>query len=178
MKEIFVAIQNKIINQVPQFKFVDLDLGQVDQEPLPPLNYPAALVAFTDSLFTDLSELQQQAEVVIIVRLAFREYERTHSVAAEEYREVGLAHLDLIDSIKWALHGLSGPSFTQLSHTGFSTEPRADLRVYQLSFSTLYTAEPPTDANQTNYVPWSEAGGQGVGPDLCIQDEENESLLS
>lgn len=172
MKVLFEAIQNKLITDVTELRMIDFDLGQLEQEPLPPLDYPACLIAFGESPYSDLSLLAQQAEVQITLRLAFRVFERTHNIASSQYRQIGLAHLNVIDKVKWALHGLSGADFDKISHRLFSTEPRADLRVYQLSFETMLTVQPPTE----QYVSWSDAGGEGAGPDFCAQDLDGNVL--
>jgi hypothetical protein len=173
MKAVFVAIQDKLIADVPALKMIDFDLGQLEQEPLPPLDYPAALISFGESPFADLGGLIQQATVSINIRLAFRVYERTHNIAQSAYRSIGLSHLDTIEAVKWALHGLSGDDFASISHRMFFTEPRADLRVYSLSFETILTVLPP----DPQYVPWGDGGGDGDGPDICIQDEDENPLV-
>lgn len=174
MKALFTAIQNRLISEVTELKMIDFDLGQTDMEPLPPLDYPAALISFGESPFTDLGGRTQQAQAMIIVRLVFRVFERTSSVAASQYRAVGLAHLDVVDKIKWALHGFAGDDFTPISHRSFATEPRADLRVYTQIFETLLTDSPPAD--QVKYISWGDAGGSGAGPDLCAQDEDGNPI--
>lgn len=173
MKVVFTAIQDKLIGDVPTLKFIDFDLGQLEQEPLPSLDYPAALISFNESPLVDLGGLNQQALLLISVRLVFRVFERTHSVAASQYRSIGLSHLNTIDDVKWALHGLSGTDFTELSHRSFSTEPRADLRVYQLLFETILLVKPPT----SQYIPWADAEGtSGLGPNFCTQDEDGNPI--
>ena len=175
MKALFIAIQNKLIADVPELKFIDFDLGQLEQQPLPSLSYPALLISFGDSPFSDLARLNQQAEVMINVRIAFREFERTHNIAQDQYRAIGLAHLDIVEKVKWALHGLSGDDFTSFSHRSFSTEPRADLRVYALSFETLLCVMPP--ATPTTPVPWTSIPEAiGDGPELCVQDENGNPI--
>lgn len=169
-KALFTGIQNRLIAQVPELKLVDFDLGQLEQEELPPLDYPAALIGFTDSIIAELGGRSQQGEATIVVRLVFRVFERTSSVVAGQFRTVGLQHLDIVDKVKWALHGFSGTEFAPLSHRNFRTEPRADLRIYDLEFYTLVDLVPPAD--QTQYVPWNDAGGSGAGPDLCIEEDD------
>lgn len=172
MKELFQAIQNRITSKVPAVKMVDFDLGQLDQREMPPLDFPAVLIAFGESPFVDLGKEAQEVTVQLVLRVAFRVFERTHSIAQNQYREIGLAHLDTLDAIKWALHGFAGEEFQSISHRNFATEPRADLRVYQLQFETRLTVNKPTP----RYVPWGQAGGQGTNPDLCLTDEDDTPL--
>jgi len=170
MKSLFVALQDRLDDQVAALRFIDWDLGQLEMEPLPPLSYPAALISFGESPFQDLSQGVQQAVVLINVRLVFRTFERTSNIAADDYRAVGLAHLDTVDAVKWALHNFEGTNFTKLSHRFFLNEPRADLRVYTLSFETVLTDMPPTSQWDT----WPDAGGAGDGPDFCFDVEADD----
>jgi hypothetical protein len=167
MKELFEALQERLMD-IEDLRMIDFDLGQLEAEPLPPLDYPAVLISFSDSQFLDLGGLTQNALVTITLRVAFRVFERTHSIAKDEWRAEGLKHLEVLDKIKWALHGFAGDCFAPLSHRGFATEPRADLRVYSLNFETLLSVAPP----ERKYIPWSQAeGAEGVGPEFCVDDD-------
>jgi hypothetical protein len=172
MKVVFSAIQDRLIAQVPTLQFIDFDLGQLEQDPLPPLDYPAALISFGESPFENLSKLAQQVTLSISIRLAFRVFERTHNIAQNQYRSIGLAHLDIINSVKWALHGFGTADFSRLDHKLFATEPRADLRVYFLSFETLLTVRPPNP----QFIPWVDAGGANDGPEICLEDDQGQPI--
>lgn len=167
MKELFQVIQNKLISDVPELAMIDFDLGQLEQEPLPPLSYPALLISFNDALSEDIGGRSQETNVTISMQIAFRVFERTHSIAQSEWRAVGLGHLDIVDKVRWCLHGFEGDCFRPLSKRGFFTVPRADLRVYILTFETLITETPPNP----QYVSWTQSGGQGIAPDLCLTDD-------
>ncbi|RME95495.1 MAG: hypothetical protein D6772_13160 [Bacteroidetes bacterium] len=172
MRVLFEAVQNRLIQEVTELKLIDFDLGQTEQEPLPSLDYPAALISFLESPFEELGQLAQEANITFQIRLVFRVFERTHSIAQDQFRAVGLTHLDLIEAVKWALHGYTGSDFTGISHRSFSTEPRADLRIYALTFTTQLTVNPPSPT----YVDWTTAGGAGTGPEACVEDDDGNSL--
>lgn len=170
MKELYLAIMARLKAAVPELKMIDFDLGQLTQETLPPLNYPAALVRIDVNDLEDLSQRKQNGPGMITVTLVFRTFERTSSIVTDANRAVGLAHLDILEKTKWALHGLSGSTFTPLSHRAYTSADRPELRAYPLPFTTTVTDTPP--ASQQQFVPWGTAGGVGVGPDLCLEDEE------
>lgn len=171
IKEVFTGVQNRLIAAVPELQYIDFDLGQTEQQPLPSLDYPAALMRFDSAPMEDVQLRQQYGLLTFTIRLIFRVFERTHSVAVDEFRSVGLQHIDLVAKTKWAIHGLSGDNFAKISHRDYSTEPRADLRVYALTFETRITDLPPVE--QIEFVTWTAAGGDGAGPDLCIDDQDN-----
>ena len=142
MKQLFKDI-SAAIGAVAGIRWVDFDLGQLEQEERPPVSFPCALVGFDSATFTDLGASAQQGNLTISIRLAFNVFERTHSKAATAYRDVGLAHLDTLQSVHNALQGLSGEGFNSLTRTSFVNEKRMDLRVYQLTYATV-TDEPNT----------------------------------
>lgn len=150
MKDIFLAI-SAAVEQLNTVRWVDFDLGQLEQEQ-PPVSFPCTLVGFDNGTFENLGNLGQQGIVQVSIRVAFRTFERTHSKAAASFRNVGLEHLDILQAIHTKLNGLNGTSFTALTRVGMATERRADLRVYNLTYTTLMT-----DMPASSYTPWSEA---------------------
>lgn len=148
MKELFIAISDKLQTDVADLRWIDFDLGQLEQENLPPVSFPCALIGLEEAIFEDLSQNGQQAEMIINIRVAFKVFERTHNKVPENFRLVGLAHLDTIDAINTALSGLAAGGASGLKRTSVIQEKRADLRVYTLSYSTLYT-----DIPESPYVP-------------------------
>jgi hypothetical protein len=176
MKALYNAILDKLVSDVPELKMIDFDLGQLVQEVLPPLNYPAALVRIDVNDLEDLGGRKQQGPASITITFIFRTFERTHSIAPEVHRAKGLEHLDILEKAKWALHGLAGDDFTQLSHRASTSADRVELRAYPMIFDTTLTLTPPPAQQQ--YIPWGEAGGAAPGPSLCIEDEDQQSLLS
>ncbi|MEM1369265.1 MAG: hypothetical protein AAGG02_14915 [Cyanobacteria bacterium P01_H01_bin.15] len=161
MDRVFQVISNKITSDVPELRWVDFDLGQLEQEQ-PPVSWPCALISFQAPQFQNLSRLAQQAELLIAVRLAFRVFERTHSVAQDQFRQIGLQHFSTIKKVHAALHGMDGENFKGLARASFATEPRADLRVYNLIYSCLFT-----DEASSQYRSWTDVAPT-ENPDFCI----------
>lgn len=141
MKEIFLKISDKILADVPSIRYVDFDLGQLDEE-MPPVSYPCALINISKADFQDLSQGVQQGEVLVTILLAFRTYERTNNLVAQNHRAIGLKHLDTIEEVNTALSGLSGETFDDLNRRSYIQEPRSDIKVYALTYESLYTSDP------------------------------------
>lgn len=175
MKALYNAVLNQLVTKVPELKMIDFDLGQLAQLELPSLNYPAALIRIDINDLVDLGQRLQQGTAIISITLVFRTFERTHSIATAEFRAKGLEHLDIIDKVKWAIHSLAGATFSPINHRATTSADRVELRAYPMIFDTLIYENPPAD--QVTHVPWTEAGGVAPGPDICLEDE-NQNLLS
>lgn len=168
MKDLFLHVSQKIegITGAP-VRMVDFDLGQLEQDPMPSLSYPAALISFNAPAWMQLGAGAQQAEVFITLRVAFRVFERTHSKAQSSYRNVGLAHLDVLAAIHTALNGSSADNIGTLSRISYITEPRADLRVYKITYVTQYV-----DCPASPFVPWQDIDVEGFeGVNLEVDAE-------
>jgi len=159
MKDLFKAISEAITTKVAAVRWVDFDLGQLDSGEAPPVSFPCALIGFGNGDYSNLSNLVQMGEIGVVIRVAFKTFERTHSAATEVFRDVGLAHLDILRDIHFALQGLSGPAFSSMTRISMRQEARADLRVYQYTYSTIYTEGPDSP-----YEPVPE----GTTVDLCL----------
>ena len=158
MKEVFKTVADAV-QAVPGVRWVDFDLGQLDTGPNPPVSWPCVLISFQDAAFQNMAEGAQLAEMVLILRVGFKVRERTHSKAETTYRDDGLAHIDLMNAIHAALDGLAGDTFKDLRRRGWATEPRADWRVYRLTYSCIYYDVPVSE-----YIPF---------PDSVEDDEGN-----
>ena len=132
----FKEITAKIL-EVPAVRWVDFDLGQLEQEN-PPVSYPCVLIGMGQSpVFASLGTVEQ-VELSITVRVAFRLFERTHSVNADTYRNKALEHLDILQDIHAKLNGLAGTHFGAVGRIGYwANERRADIRVYTATYQTL-----------------------------------------
>lgn len=141
-----------IAAEVPEIRWVDFDLGQLDQEQ-PPVSWPCVLVGFDDSEFTDLSGNTQQGSWVIDLRVGFKLHERTHSHGAASYRAEALAHLDVVHKLHLAMQTASAECITDMTRTGIGKEKRADYRVYVLRYRvTAY--EGPMTEDEKKYKNW------------------------
>lgn len=162
MKAIFKAVQDRITANVPAVRWVDFDLGQLDQEK-PPVSYPCALIGFNSGEYTALGMSSSLGTITLEIAVAFQLRERTHSVADQQYRDEALTHLDTVDAVRVALEGLLGANFTAMNYLGFSNDRRADLRVWRLRFICEHYPQAPE--------PPFEPLPDGVHLDLCLNVE-------
>lgn len=165
-KTTFKEITAKIL-EVAAVRWVDFDLGQLEQEH-PPVSYPCVLVGLGNSPVFSSSGTIDQVELSITIRVAFKLYERTSSVNSDTYRDAALVHLDTLADIHAKLNGLSGTNFNTIGRVDYwNNEKRADIRVYSATYQTVLEddgtgSDPEADPQ---YVPWSEL--LEAAPDLC-----------
>ncbi len=164
MKEIFIAIQARLKAQVAALRWIDFDLGQLDQA-TPPVSFPCALIAFTKGQYEVAGQNTTIGILTVEIAVAFRLYERTHSAADEGFQANALEHMDTVDAVRVALEGFSGTGFEALSFSEFNMDRRADLRVWRLRFTASHYPAAP----ESPEVPWP--GPSAVG--FCVHPEIN-----
>lgn len=162
MKEIFKSISDRIAYQVAAIRWVDFDLGQLDQE-TPPVSWPCALVGFNSGEYLPLGQDGTLGEVIIEIVVAFQLRERTHSRAATSYRDEAISHLDTVDAVRIALTGLKADSFGPLTYLSFANDRRADLRVWRLRFAGQHAPMAP----DSEFEPLPD----DIEVDLCLDPE-------
>ena len=139
--------------------FIDMDYGQLEIRDRPAVLFPGVLIDFPEWSFSDLSNLVQQAEGNISLKLFTNPYSGTESNTPTEFKEYALNILDLEYALYKALEGWS-PSPGSIGPLGRinyrSDNRRPGLKVRILTFScsfqdysakrtqTLITAPPPT----------------------------------
>lgn len=136
---IFLAIQSHIKTNVAFIKYTDQDLGQLKAQ-RPAVSWPCVLIDFEDFSFSSLAENVQQAEGIVVVRLAFPPYSGTSSASPAPYAEAALSYYDM----EWQLHKLLQgwqPCNTsgKLDRTNATTQKRNDnYRVRELRYKLAF----------------------------------------
>jgi hypothetical protein len=106
---IFKAVQQRIRSQVPAIQWVDHDLGQLEafDGERPPVQWPCALLDFSQ---TDFLEMQgyQDGTFDLVIRLAFDQYEQTHSEMPEYVLDQALTYYELEHQLQAALQAWYG----------------------------------------------------------------------
>jgi len=136
VKEIFNLINATVKASVPEIRWVDFDLGQLDAE-APPVSWPCVLVGFDDSEFVDLLQGVQQGQWMVDVKVGFRLRERTHSKAADSYRAEALDHIDILQRLHLALQAAKTGCIVSVSRVGVTTEKVPDYRIYILRYQVV-----------------------------------------
>lgn len=140
MKEMYLAISERLEQKVSEILYVDLDTGQLDaydHQP-PPVEFPCAMIDIEYGKCEDESNFAQQCAVKVTVRLAFEAWaDETSSATPIQWRERALAKMDIPDKVYCALQGWGTDEFSGLSRTSTRPEKRSDgLKVYRIEFET------------------------------------------
>jgi hypothetical protein len=143
--EMLIAIQTRIADTVPEIKYVNMDLGQLEVYALdsPSVNWPCLLIDFNDTTYADLHGGLQEADAMMMVRLGFNPYSQTSNLQPEDVRRKGLAYFAIESKVHAALHGWqplkeSGKALCQpFSRRRATTERREEdaFRVRMLGFT-------------------------------------------
>jgi hypothetical protein len=152
--DLFLAISSYLKTAIPEVRFIDADLGQLDNYELrPAVTFPCILIDFAQATYTDLGHPSQLGEVVISIRLAVSPFSASNILAPLSVREKAVSYFTIEQKIFIALSGFYTAYTTPLSRTAVSTELRQDdtIRVRNITFTTSYqddTAQP----NRTAYA--------------------------
>lgn len=138
-KTLFLALQERILQEVEEIRYIDQDLGQLSED-RPPLSLPAVLIDFSDFDFEDLAENKQIGEGAVVVKLVFDVYSNSNNLTPEEWKNKALSFYDTEWSIFKALQGWKphDPSWSYgyMMRTNVVTEGSyPGLRVRNLQFS-------------------------------------------
>lgn len=147
MKQIFLAIQERLDTLVPALKYIDKDWGQLNL-PQPPVKWPCCLIDLDSIEYSQASGLARVAEASIILTIA--DQHTVRSSAKAPYKSDAYDILDIIKDIYLALEGWRVPDTTQaLTRTRLSkTYSDQSYDVYSLTFSTAWV-EQVTEEGET-----------------------------
>ncbi len=138
---IFKKIMERIETEVPEIKYIDLDLGQLEGNSIrPAVAFPCSLVDFENFDFTNLTQHSQVAEGDVIIKLGYAQFSKSDNAIDPLWRDFALDYFDLEWKLQKALHGWSpGDEFGYLTMTNATRENKPQsIRVrtvrYRLEF--------------------------------------------
>lgn len=103
---LLIALQDRIKTQIPDIRWIDQDLGQLENYgDRPAVSFPCVLIDFQNFQYEDASDLIQFAEGTVNFRLAFAPFSNTNSLTPVSYQEKALQFYDLEWALYKALHG-------------------------------------------------------------------------
>lgn len=141
--QIILDLQARITAELPEIKYIDQDLGQLGQvspEERPPISYPAILIDFPNSDYSNLSGGAQLGAVPISFQLIFAPFSQTWQNAPDLVKKKGLEYLETEQKLHKALQNWSLDYFSPLVRVSVKSQNNNDigLRVRHLIYSTEY----------------------------------------
>ena len=141
MEELTLIIMERIINQFPEIKWVDMQKQQMMEE-RPPLLFPAALVSVTLPKCNDLNSVNQQCQAIVEIQLCWSWTPETSSSAFNiEDRTKSLEYLQTNRKLYEKMQGWSSNTskFSSLSRVSGGADPLLR-KGYKIS-STLFKTD-------------------------------------
>jgi hypothetical protein len=151
------ALIDRIKAKVPDIRFIDQDLGQLENyETRPPVSWPCVLIDVGDDF--DYSEMgnhmHQLATGTIMLRLALVKYTDSNNLVPNNVRENSLRYYEVENDLIKALHGWAPTGFSRLLRRKASTEKREDdIRVRAIPFAISFTDEIAAPETVSTSVP-------------------------
>ena len=104
LANLYLAIMARIKSEVPDIKWIDFDLGQLEayDGERPPVEWPCLLIDFTNTEY-DQMQGYQDGNVNVQLRLAFDEYENTNGDTPTPLLEQALEYLEIEQQVYEAL---------------------------------------------------------------------------
>lgn len=136
-------LYDRISKEVPEIQFIDQDLGQLGQvgeQGRPPLAYPACLIDFPNTDYSELATSAQMGNVPITFQLIFDNYSQTWHKSPKPVIMKGLDYLNIEQKLHNCLNGWFLDYFSPLIRTNVKSQNNNDigLRVRQLTYTTSY----------------------------------------
>ncbi len=103
--KIYLALQDRIINECKDVKWVEQDFGQDNHKERPNVAFPAVLIDFTDAKYDELGNGGQTCMLTVRLRLLLATFSQSYSVAPDEVREKALEYFETEKRLVDALHG-------------------------------------------------------------------------
>ncbi|ASZ11082.1 hypothetical protein KTO58_19830 [Chitinophaga pendula] len=138
MKELLKGIQNRILSEIPAFKYVDEDWGQIDYYSTnPPVNFPFVLIDITEVQWSGEGNGAQLGIATVLLRIGNMKLGNTSGGAPANQKEKAFEIFDHTESIHKNLHGWSaGDQLGPLTRLTTRRVRRDDsIQEYQITFS-------------------------------------------
>lgn len=138
---LFLAIQTRILDQVPEIKYIDQNLGQyMHEEFRKQILSPTVLIDFPITDFSELQGNNQFGGITISVTLFYDIWDHTNSLTPQDIKEAGLLYLEVNQKLFMALQGWN-PDFCEPLIRTQSKGHNANetgLRVKETTFTTSF----------------------------------------
>lgn len=115
-KLLYLGVLERLKTEVPELKYIDRNLAQYQNEDFRNSSiFPSALIKFSNTDFSELSDLVQLADrCVVDVTLFFENWNATSNITPDLITQAGLSYLDIEQKVYAVLHGWSPDGFTPL----------------------------------------------------------------
>lgn len=104
--QLYLSLQKRILEQVPEIKYVALDIGQLDwYEIRPAVSWPCILIDFTEAAFSNLSQNVQWVDGAVLFRMGFSPFSNANSLVPDISMAKALEFFEIENKVYKALQG-------------------------------------------------------------------------
>lgn len=158
---ILTKLQTKLAIDVPEIRYINMDLGQLDfYDQRPPVSFPALLADF-ETPYIPRQQQRQWGTITMKLRLAFAPYSSTDNLVPDAVKTKGLTYFEIENNLyrsiqDWNADGLLNVQAFERSSA--VSEKRPDpFRVRQVNFIGQYE-------DNGELIPGDESGGSITSP--------------
>jgi hypothetical protein len=161
---LFAKVQDRLKAKVSELRFIDFDLGQLENYAdgyKPPVAWPCALIDCDGFTYSDTSANLQEGEGFLQIRLGIQQWSATNNLVGETIREAGLQFWNLEQKVHEALHGWKAEGFTNLLRRTAQLEKRNDnIRVLVIRYHVSISDQTTRKATTIRATPLPRIEGQ------------------
>ena len=161
--KLFLAIQDRISDQIPEVKYIDQNLGQyMHEEFRKQMVFPAILIDFPVVDFSEMQGNSQFAEVTIVATMFHDAWNNSSSLTPLNIKVAGLQYLEQNQKLFIALQGWNTEDCEALTRKQQKSQNANEtgLRVQETTFTTQFEDRSCDDATpriQLAYAPNSDS---------------------
>ena len=142
MEQLFIQASNRLQAQVSELRMIDFNYGQLDvldQDMVPAVVMPCALIDISYTRAEDVGNDEQQVEARVTIRLAFRMPYPTDNLTASQRRNKALDLMKVVRKTYKALQGWGSDDFSTLSRVRQASNNRyPGVKIVEMEFSTVF----------------------------------------
>lgn len=106
--QLYLAIEKKIKDAVPEIRMVAIDIGQLDYyETRPAVTWPCVLIDFSEANFSNEGENVQWMDGAVLLRVGFSPFSQATSITPDVSMKTALGFFEIENKIYTALQGWS-----------------------------------------------------------------------
>jgi hypothetical protein len=123
-------------NITPLFKYIAMDIGQLEYADRPGVLFPALLIDFEAENYSDAAAGIQLCDCILLLRVAFAPFEDESGLAPSDVRTRALKYFDIEAKLHTVMQNLNDADFGGTTRISAAIEKREDnLRVRQLRYN-------------------------------------------
>ena len=152
MKQIFLAIQDRLSTMVPALRYIDKNWNQLNL-PQPPVQWPCCLIDLDNIDYSQTSSSDRLADATISLTIANQHTVRSSAKAPSKSDAYDI--LDVMESVMETLEGWRVPDTTQALTRTRLQKAYSDQSydVYTLTFTTAWVEQPNEEGETVTASP-------------------------